>query len=627
MPARLPALDGLRALAVLGVVAFHDGRLVGGYLGVDLFFVLSGFLITRNLLVEHASTGRIDLRAFWVRRARRLFPALLAVVVAVALVACVLASPAERARVRADGLATLGYVANWHAIAAGQSYWDLFSAPSPFAHAWSLAIEEQFYLVWPLVAWLALRAARPRRSLGLVALALGLGSAAALARTFEHLGSDRAYLGTDTRAAALLAGAALACALHGRRPLGRRAVALLDVLGVAALVALAFAWVRLEGHDPFVYRGGLWLTEVAVLVLLVCASEPTESRVARVLAARPLVAIGVVSYGIYLVHWPIFVALAPGRFGLVGAKLTLVRLALTTIAAFLSYRHLEEPIRRRGLPFGRPALVVPAAFAVAAGALVVGSDLAPPPRIDPVARTMIAPPPETASDAPRVLVVGDSVALTLGERMVVESRSAHVSVFPRGVVECSVLDGEVPTRSVRNLPHRGGNCAAHWNADVDEVRPDVTLVVLGGAFLASARVDGRWRFACDPRFQDAYARALTDRLRALGPRAGSVVLARVPRPTGAWDNPKARERVRCFDDLVDDVARRVPQASLLDLAAHVCPDGCALESDGEPVRPDGLHFRGHGADATAEWVLERLPLRARGPQSRRWSASQASPAL
>jgi hypothetical protein len=226
-----------------------------------------------------------------------------------------------------------------------------------------------------------------------------------------------------------------------------------------------------------------------------------------------------------------------------------------------------------------------------------------------------------------VLVVGDSVALTLGQRMVVESRAAHVRVFPRGVVECSVLDGEVPTRSVRNLPHRGGNCAAHWNADVAEVRPDVTLVVLGGAFLASARIDGRWRFSCDRRFHDAYARALTDRLRALDPKAGAVVLARVPRPTGAWDNPNARARVRCFDALVDDVAVRVPGASVLDLAARVCPDACATESEGEPVRPDGLHFRGHGADATADWVLERLPLRARAPQSRRWSASQASPAL
>src|SRR5262249_46993653 len=148
----LPALDGLRGAAVIGVLFFHDDRLRGGYLGVDLFFVLSGFLITSLLVAEQRAAGRIDLRAFWVRRARRLFPAVLALMPAVALYAALLAAPSELATIRADALATLGYAANWRSIFAGKSYWDLFNAPSPLEHTWSLAIEEQFYVAWPLFA-------------------------------------------------------------------------------------------------------------------------------------------------------------------------------------------------------------------------------------------------------------------------------------------------------------------------------------------------------------------------------------------------------------------------------------------------------------------------------------------
>ena len=146
-----PALDGLRGAAVAGVLLFHAGHLRGGYLGVDVFFVLSGFLITSLLLAEGARTGTVALGAFWARRARRLLPALLAVLAFVAVYSLVVASAAERTTIRGDGLATLGYFANWRAIFSGTDYWALFRSPSPLEHTWSLAIEEQFYLVWPLL--------------------------------------------------------------------------------------------------------------------------------------------------------------------------------------------------------------------------------------------------------------------------------------------------------------------------------------------------------------------------------------------------------------------------------------------------------------------------------------------
>src|SRR5450432_4160027 len=176
----VPALDGLRGIALLGVLFFHaNGALPGGYLGVDLFFVLSGFLITSLLLAEHRETGRIALSAFWVRRARRLFPALLSLMPAVALYGRYFAKADELKVLRSQALATLAYVANWHAIFEHRSYWQLFAAPSPLEHTWSLSIEEQFYLVWPLLVVLLLRRGTSR-SLLVVSLVLGALSMCAM---------------------------------------------------------------------------------------------------------------------------------------------------------------------------------------------------------------------------------------------------------------------------------------------------------------------------------------------------------------------------------------------------------------------------------------------------------------
>ncbi len=216
----VPGLDGLRGAAVIGVLLFHaHGWLRGGYLGVDLFFVLSGFLITSILLDEHRRHGRIDLGAFWVRRFRRLMPALLSLVPAIALYAQTLAAPSELASLRADALATLAYVANWRAIFAKRSYWQMFTAPSPLEHTWSLAIEEQFYLVWPIVVVLLLRLGRIRAVLA-ASIAAAIASCVAMNLLFVEGNTMRVYLGTDTRGAAILIGAALAASGLTRAPPG-----------------------------------------------------------------------------------------------------------------------------------------------------------------------------------------------------------------------------------------------------------------------------------------------------------------------------------------------------------------------------------------------------------------------
>ena len=254
----LPALNGLRGVAVLGVVAYHLqlGWASGGYLGVDLFFVLSGFLITTLLLEEWAGAGRISLAAFWGRRARRLLPALFLVVGALGLYLVLngaFGGPGANGLVdlsglRGDAISTLLYVNNWHSIFAHQSYFAQFSAPSPLQHTWSLAIEEQFYLVWPLVILLVFRFARRAwRSTGLVlAVSLGLASSILMAVLFTPgAGVDptRVYYGTDTRLFDLMAGATLAFVAAARPQPNLRARRRLHVVGPLAAAALAVFWV------------------------------------------------------------------------------------------------------------------------------------------------------------------------------------------------------------------------------------------------------------------------------------------------------------------------------------------------------------------------------------------------
>ncbi len=240
----LPALNGLRGVAVIGVVAYHLqlGWAKGGYLGVDLFFVLSGFLITTLLLEEWVGSGRIDLAAFWGRRARRLLPALFLVVAALALyLVCnaLFGGPGANGLIdlsglRGDAIATLLYVNNWHLIYAHQSYFAQFSTPSPLQHTWSLAIEEQFYLVWPLVLLFLLHFARRgwRRAGVVVTVALGVGSSLLMAALF-HPGVDpsRIYYGTDTRLFDLMAGATIAFLAAARRQPNARAQRILHTVG------------------------------------------------------------------------------------------------------------------------------------------------------------------------------------------------------------------------------------------------------------------------------------------------------------------------------------------------------------------------------------------------------------
>lgn len=399
-----PALDGLRGLAVAGVLLFHGEvpGIRGGHLGVTAFFTLSGFLITALLLVERRSTGRIDLRSFWTRRAKRLVPAVLVCLPLVALVVALSPEPAPDG-VTWDALAAAFWVANWRFVLDEQTYADLFALPSPFQHFWSLAVEEQFYLGYPLlvVAVLGGAAALRTRRLAVVLGGLTVLSTLQLFRLAEQGGAlGRAYYGTDARIAELLVGALLALALVGTSGLrvpGRWA----GPAGVVGLTGLLAAMVLLEKGDRLLYTGG-YLAVAGCTAAVVAACLRPQSLVARVLSMRALVVLGIVSYGVYLFHWPLFLLLTESFTGSDPVTLFLVRVGATLGLAWASYELVEWPVRHGRVP-AWPGLAGWAGGAVAgvsAVALAVGQIALPLPGPPPPAAPVAAGVPPAAGAVP-----------------------------------------------------------------------------------------------------------------------------------------------------------------------------------------------------------------------------------
>ncbi len=354
----MPGLDGLRALAVLAVIAYHEqfAWAPGGLLGVGVFFTLSGFLITSILISQWARLGGIKLGDFWLHRARRLLPALF-VMLGVVTAWVTVADRARLDSLRTAVGAAAAYFSNWYIIARNQSYFARFAPPAPLDHLWSLAVEEQFYLLWPLLLVAGLIAARKLRAATrwlIVPTALLTAASVYEMVVLYHPGLDptRVYEGTDTRAFGLLIGAMLALAWpkgaergtdSATRPASRWMRVLLDAAGLAGLAAIGLMIWRVGQYSPFAYRGGLVLLSVATAAVVAATAYPA-SIVGRALGWRPLRWIGVRSYGIYLWHFPVIVMTSQPNVK-PGLLLAGLQIAASILLAALSWQLIEEPIR------------------------------------------------------------------------------------------------------------------------------------------------------------------------------------------------------------------------------------------------------------------------------------------
>ena len=665
---RLHALDGLRTIAVLLVLAYHVKLpgMHGGFLGVDIFFVLSGFLITSLLAKEIAHRGRAHLGQFWMRRVLRLLPASLLVIGAVLLWATFWAPPLQRSEIGIDALWSLLYVGNWRFIETS-SYFADDGTTSPLQHVWSLAVEEQFYLLWPLLLALlaapavahlrpradapadsALRAERTiarRRAVSAVAFTaattLAVVSAVLLAWRYDPTAPDRAYMGTDTKAFEPLIGAAAAALVLRPRIqawVAEHAQALI-VLGLTSVVAgVALLGGEIAPQAAY-FRGGAVAFALGSAVLVAATSlADRRTGLPLLLGSTPVAYVGRISYGVYLWHWPLCVWIIGDReFDAVRA---LAVVALTIVAAALSYHLVEYPIRTGRLHTMRPRLVLPQA-AVAVGAVVLlSSQLGGSPLNTVVPAVAAAPlPTATQGDAPAantVLVVGDSVMRRLAPQLAQTAQDRDLVVASAARGGCSALDVVVVDGSGTPNYACAQEVPATQAALVEQSR--AATVVWWSRYELADRLgpDGQVLRAGTPAFWTAQREALARTVDRLTARGATLVIVEVDRVGAGIDSRCSPQdcdpllaRLR-NDDAVrvawnrilaeraasDDRVRLVTMDSLYCRnGTNPCDDRLPIRTStaqpfatatDELARPDGSNFANHAIPAVSGALLDRI---------------------
>ena len=662
-----PALDGVRALAVALVLCFHAGFgwMHGGYFGVSVFFTLSGFLITSLLLRESMATGRIDFGRFYARRVRRLLPASLLCLVAI-VVAVLLGQFELVAGMRDQLFGALGQVYNWVRLAGDSSYGALFSkAPaltSPLEHYWSLAIEEQFYVIWPATVWLLVRWSRRRGRGPLRPLVVLTLLSAVVAPWIAHVfGSAAAYWATPARLGELLVGATAAAWLAGGGRVPARASLAAPVLA-AAVVVLA---VLLPAGSGPAYSG--WMTPLALISAGLLLSLQVPGAVRSVLSQPPVVWLGKVSYGVYLYHWPVYVLLRQHGWRLTTVGGFLLAVSITLVVTAISYRLVEQPIRHAswvpGRTFGLTAaglvmvLLAVAVVPVQRGFLETNDDVLADAAIDTGAptetlaraTTTITTAPATSAPATtdvvrptttvaattttagpvtlalppapnrpvRILVVGDSTALYVGQGLA-EWAVANPAYAQVDILWCQgcgfIVDGTITSFDGSSFVARSKEVMEQELAQrVQALHPDVVVLMSTVNDVADRQwSDGEGVLTPgDPVFQHrmtaAYQR-VTDTL--VGLQVPSVVWVVPPVPTQEWEDTEMRDPTRYATQ--HDVIRAVAAGSGPTVAVADLDDWLrrARHFDDNSWRPDGTHFTEDSARTLATdwfgpWIIAR----------------------
>jgi peptidoglycan/LPS O-acetylase OafA/YrhL len=702
----IKGLDGIRALSVLAIIAFHTGlnSVPGGFYGVDSFFVLSGFLITSLLVREWSGTGTIRLRRFWAGRARRLLPALFLLIAVIGIVLAVVPAVLATPNILGDALSTMFYVSNWYSIHNGVTYFSLSTQPSPLLHTWSLAIEEQFYLVWPLVVLGVLKLGTSRRRsrraerqkerhavdvlgggqlllvgpapvnddpawtrrrrlqiLFAVACFGSLASAILMAILAPNGYTTRAYYGTDTRAQALLVGAAVAIGLtlwkdgSGRRWFTR----LTSVLALAGVAGTAALWATTSESSTFAFSGGFMVASLAAgAVVLGCATAP-RSLVVRLLELPPLPQWGRISYGVYLWYWPVLLVMTGQRLHWGVYPLFLARVGVTVAIAALSYDLVEMPVRRGALKRWRSWVAAPIGAALAISAVFIStlvpvgaaelqgdqlavtgptstttSTVAPATATAPAApgspTTTSAPatttttvpsyltpalPVATTSKPVKVLLVGDSIAGTLGVGLAQEAHQYNVQIANEGTPGCSlsmqtqikVLFYTVAPDAPCDVGKNPNSLFDTWRKWVDAYNPDVVVYLARGETF-DQEVSGQWQNIGQAGFDSYLVNRYRQAVSVLGSKGASVVLLTSPyydsgtSPAGTPWPEDAPARVTADNATMRQVATTTPPGTdgsrvyVYDLNAVISPNHAFSPTvDQINVRcTDGVHFTQSG---------------------------------
>jgi peptidoglycan/LPS O-acetylase OafA/YrhL/lysophospholipase L1-like esterase len=602
-----PAINGLGGVAIVAILLYDTKTLPAGVLGVELFLVVSGFLVTLPLLHEAAWTGRTGIAGFYRRRLKYVVISLTVTLGLTTALVYLVGSLQEARRASADAVAALLQVANWHALAGGEGRWDQFGRIDPLGHLWLVSLVEQLCLVWPL--FVALLCWVVRRSLGavtvLVWVAFGAASVVAPAM-YDGTNGDRLYLGTDSHAVAFLAGAAAACAVQmlrrrrsgaGRdrgRSSGRAvaATAFVTVLGTGAVAVLVAATVLAGSRqEPWLYRGGL-AGVAAAAALLAAALCYEEGPLFRFFSWGPLAEIGRVSYLIYLVHLPIYWLLTTTKPQVAPYGLVAVGGGLSWLLSMILHYGIAERLRRRPWQVSRAVPVAAACAVVTAGAQYLPAAVEK--RMNPDGR-------------PVALTLGDSVANDMAMALA-DHGSERFGVVDGGVPGCGVMSAEkVRTRSgeVRPAAEACLDWERRWRLSVRNSKPRVIVVHLG-ADVEQQRVGGRWLSPCDPAYRRRYAAQLGRAARIWADEAPTarVLLMNERTVTGTTDAAAAR----CYNAVVQRFAVAASQVELLDLDGFLCAGRTCRQDtpDGEPLYSDRVHFSRAGMGYLAGWLEKSI---------------------
>ena len=633
--ARYAAIDGYRGLFVVLVMLYHFGvtSLVGGWVGINHFFVFSGFLIARMLVKEQSRTGRIDAIWFYVRRARRILPPLLILVAAVVVHTAVVEQPAQRKQFGGDAFATLGFFLNWRLAGRSDAYFDMFGDPSPLRHCWTLAVEEQFYVVAPFLILGICLLTRSRVRRAAVALALAAVSAIWTAHLGYHGIADQArlYYGTDTRAQALLVGLATGLLLgvgrDGREPreLGRTLTHVLAWVGF--LVSLAAIFV-LTPTSAWVYnQGGMLLFAVAAALMGFAAIDRRDLLLNRLFSWPPLVYLGRISYGLYLFHWPIHLWLPLSALPTVIAGG--IHLLLTLAIASLSFRFIELPIMLHGLRglfrrrFSRRLLPTGLIAALTAGAVVLWSS----PAVAGPVPTLVQGQASYAAPSPtRTLVaVGDSVPDFLVQDFA-ESQFPGTRLVASAYPGCDLVSAPMLNASGESV-QRSDQCVQALASVPKKVRTNHarTVLLFGSPSLAAPhRTSAGSRITVSsPGYERLVDKALDTVLaEAIKGGASQVAVVNVPcrdlhhldldgeygqilkqdaGTVSAMEHPMRINQV-----LAAWVRRHSSHARLIDLHGALCAKGFQPSVHGITLYADGVHFSPQAAPMIWGWILPQV---------------------